>query len=144
MKVLTWSYQQSILGFGALVLYMCCNTCSQILPPWCAVNSPGPWVSHLVGVPVVWCGVDALPLVTLQQLSRVPDTHGAAHDLAHVGHQHVHLQRNTRHKVAFQRGRPWKQRYATAGYSGDTFEQPRRQAAEQIYFKTAQQSNEQK
>lgn len=46
---------------------------------------------HLVSVPVVGCGVDSLPPVSLQQLLGVPDTHGASHDLPHVGHQHVHL-----------------------------------------------------
>lgn len=46
---------------------------------------------HLVSVPVVGRGVDSLPLVALQQLLRVPDTHGASDDLPDVGHQHVHL-----------------------------------------------------
>lgn len=47
--------------------------------------------SHLVNVPVVGGGVNALPLVALQQLLQVPGAHGASHNLPHTGQQHVHL-----------------------------------------------------
>lgn len=47
---------------------------------------------YLVCVPVVWSRVDSLPLVSLQQLFSVPDTHRPSHDLTNVWHQHVDLQ----------------------------------------------------
>lgn len=47
---------------------------------------------YLVSVPVVGGRVDSLPLVSLQQLLRVPDTHRASDDLSDVWHQHVDLQ----------------------------------------------------
>lgn len=47
---------------------------------------------YLVSVPVVGGRVDSLPLVSLQQLLRVPDTHRASDDLSDVWHQHVNLQ----------------------------------------------------
>lgn len=46
---------------------------------------------YLVSVPVVGRGVDSLPPVSLQQLLRVPDTHGASDNLPDIGHQYVHL-----------------------------------------------------
>lgn len=46
---------------------------------------------YLVSVPVVRGRVDSLPLVSLQQLLRVPDTHRASDNLANVWHQHVDL-----------------------------------------------------
>lgn len=51
--------------------------------------------THLIRVPVVRRGIDALPLVALEQLLAVPNAHGTADDLAHVGHQHIHLKRTT-------------------------------------------------
>ena len=52
-------------------------------------------ITHLVNVPVVGGGVDALPFEASLQLLHIPDPHGATHDLPHVGHQQVHLQVNT-------------------------------------------------
>lgn len=49
-------------------------------------------LDYLVSVPVVGGRVDSLPLVSLQQLLRVPDTHRTSDDLADVWHQHVDLQ----------------------------------------------------
>lgn len=54
--------------------------------------------AHLVRVPVVGSRVDPLPLVSLQELLRVPDTHRAADDLPDVRHQHVHLGATTRNR----------------------------------------------
>ena len=101
MALITDSYppgqRTSSRGWGRTVNYQNCKIQSDTPEPPC-VNSGrwSPTVTHLVNVPVVGGGVDALPFEASLQLLHIPDPHGATHDLPHVGHQQVHLQVSTR------------------------------------------------
>lgn len=46
---------------------------------------------YLVSIPVVRGWVDSLPLISLQQLFGIPDTHRSSDDLSDIWHQHVNL-----------------------------------------------------
>ena len=47
--------------------------------------------TYLINIPVIWIGVDPLPVESLLQFIDMPDSHRSPHYLTHVRHQNINL-----------------------------------------------------
>ena len=47
--------------------------------------------TYLINIPVIWIGVDPLPVESLLQFIDMPDPHRSPHYLTHVRHQNINL-----------------------------------------------------